>query len=259
MLRSLKIIDGYNILVRDGELGKVEDILFDDEDWSIRYLVVDTEGWLRGRKLLLSSEAVLQPDWASQKIPVKLTKEQVKKSPPLENDAPVSRQYEEALFEYFGWMPYWEPGPVQEHAVHEPIPAGEETARNVPSGAGPRKTGMEGDPDLRSFDEVTGYDIGARDGEIGKLEDLIVDDENWRIKHMIIDTSKWLSGRKVILPIQLAREIDWEKTRFDVDADKDKIKNAPEFHGDEAVNKKYEEILYDYYGRPHYRGQSMKE
>jgi len=257
MLRSLKILDGYNILARDGELGKVEDILFDDSSWSVRYLVINTEGWLSGRRLLLSSGAVKHPDWASQKIPVELTRKQVEKSPPLEEDAPVSRQYEESLFEYFGWMPYWAHGGVQEHAVHEPVPVEEEASQQAPSGSGPRKTDTEGNPNLRSVNEVTGYNIGAKDGEIGELDDLIVDDKLWRIKHMIVDTGKWLPGKKVILPIEMAEKIEWEKTRFDVDAGREKIKNAPEFKPDETVNKKYEEILYDYYGRPHYRGQSM--
>lgn len=44
-LRSALEVSGYVIRALDGDLGHVEDVLFDDVNWATRYLVVDTSNW----------------------------------------------------------------------------------------------------------------------------------------------------------------------------------------------------------------------
>ena len=91
MLRSVQDIQGYAIRATDGVIGHVRDVYFDDHNWAVRYFVVDTGTWLASRKVLISRFAVGEPDWAARVMPVSITKEQVKGSPDIDTDKPVSR------------------------------------------------------------------------------------------------------------------------------------------------------------------------
>jgi hypothetical protein len=106
---SVDHLVGYTILATDGRLGGVAEFYFDDAAWVIRYLVVDTGGWHAARKVLISPAALARPDHASRTFPVTLTREQVRHSPGIDTDKPVSRQHEAALRRYYtcpptGWV-----------------------------------------------------------------------------------------------------------------------------------------------------------
>jgi hypothetical protein len=93
MIRSVKDLEGFAIGATDGTIGKVTDFYFDDESWVIRYVVVDTSAW-PGREVLLSPNSMGEPDWGRQVLPVTITKEQVKHSPGVDTDHPLSRQHD---------------------------------------------------------------------------------------------------------------------------------------------------------------------
>ncbi|MBD3388816.1 MAG: PRC-barrel domain containing protein [Candidatus Altiarchaeales archaeon] len=221
MFRSMNDLNGYMVEAIDGEVRSVDDILFDDILWNVRYLVANTGEWLPGRQVLIAPEASQQPDWRSRKIPVALTKEQIENSPPLEMDKPVNKQWEQKFVPYYGWTTYW--------------------------------LDIDGDPHLRSMSEVKGYDIMALDGEIGKVEDLIVDDEDWRIGYMVVDTSSWNPlSRKTMIPPEWITGIDEKEDTVLVDVKQSQVKDAPEYNASEPINREVETVLYDYYGKPHY-------
>jgi sporulation protein YlmC with PRC-barrel domain len=245
MLRSLKEVEGYTILATDGEVGSVEDFYFDDQYWTVRYLVVDTGGWLSGRRVLLTPLAVERPDWGTGTLPVALTKDQVENSPDIDLDKPVSRQREVGLHDHYGWAYYWADLSTPATAVTTPPPPAmaEERAETERE---------KGDPHLRSVDEVTGYDIQARDGEIGHVEDFIADDETWIMRYLVVDTRDWLPGKKVLVAPAWVRMVNWADADVHVDLLRETIKNSPEYDPAAPVNRAYEERLYDYYGRPRY-------
>jgi hypothetical protein len=107
MLRTVRDLQGYAIRATDGVIGEVADFFFDDEDWVIRYLVVDAGTWLRGRHVLISPVAIGHPDWMAQLLPVSITKDQVKNSPDIDTRKPVSRQHETEHLGYYGYPFYW--------------------------------------------------------------------------------------------------------------------------------------------------------
>ena len=160
MLRSVDEQLGYGVLATDGEMGKVDDILFDDETWEIRYLVVETGSWLSSRRVLVAPYALGQPDWGLRKFPVALTMQQVEKSPDIDLDQPVSLQHQVKLHQYYSWPAYWmpEPGPAPVAPPRVPVPEPQTE---------------HGDSHLRSCREVSGYHIQALDGEIGHVEDFV--------------------------------------------------------------------------------------
>ncbi len=110
MLRSINHLVGFTIGATDGDIGKVEEFYFDDTTWTVRYMIVKTGGWLTGREVLISPEAILVPDWENKIIPVNLTRSQVKNSPDIDTDKPISRQEEEKLFAYYPWQSYYNAG-----------------------------------------------------------------------------------------------------------------------------------------------------
>jgi uncharacterized protein YrrD len=248
MLRSIKSLEGYKLQATDGDLGKVNEFYFDDETWAIRYLLVDTGTWLSGRKVLLSSlDTMDTPDWKSQKFPVNLTKEQVKDSPDINVDKPVSRQHQFDLHKYYGWPMYWAPVSPTGVPLVTPTPSQVEKAKEKAAAEE-----EEGDPHLRSTGEVIGYTIHATDGEIGHVKDFIADDKSWVIRYMVVDTGNWLPGRKVLIAPAWITKVSWSDELVDVDMSKESIKNSPEYNPSTPINKEYEVRLYDFYGRPKY-------
>jgi hypothetical protein len=189
MLRSLEELHGYTIRAMDGDIGSVHAFLFDDTTWAIRYLVVNTGAWLPGRQVLIAPLALGQPDWEGQFFPVKLTTEQVRNSPDIDTDKPVSRQQEMLLHTYYDWPTYWTGGnPFMPQAVAA-YPGG--LPMTEPYELPPEELG---DPHLHSARDVIGYYIQARDGQIGHVEDFIVDTDAWAIRYMVVDTVNWWPG-----------------------------------------------------------------
>ena len=258
MLRSLKELQGYTISATDGDIGSVHDFYFDDQHWTVRYLVVDTGGWLSGRRVLISPMALGQTDWLDRRLPVSLTRQQVEDSPPIDLAKPVSRQYEVEYFNYYGWPYYWY-GPAAWGAWAYPNElAAAQTAQALETArqAGATATGTQeqerADPHLRSVKEVTGYRIQATDDEIGHVEDFIADDESWQIRYLVVDTSNWWFGKQVLLARDWIRDVSWLDQKLYVDLTRDQVKGSPAWDPTIPVNRVYEERLYDYYGRPAY-------
>jgi len=107
MLRSMDDLKDYTIHATDGNIGHVKDFYFDDETWAIRYLIVDTGSWLSNRKVLISPIAIRIPNWRDRVLPVSITKEQVRNSPDIDTDKPVSRQHEVEFQEHYNYPSYW--------------------------------------------------------------------------------------------------------------------------------------------------------
>jgi hypothetical protein len=246
MLRSMTDLRNYRIEAIDADMGAVRDLLFDDRSWTMRYIVVDTRTWLPGRRVLISPVSVSRIDWAARHIRVQLTKDQVKDSPTLEKNKPVSRQHEEKLAAYYGWPGYWAmpdpsavPGGAQGRTLTEHY-----AQHDAPLGAY--------DPNLRSLREVCGYRINAHDGSIGHIEDFIGDDHNWAIRYMVVDTRNWLPGKRVLVSPAWVEKVDWERARVHMNLDCQQIEGAPAFDPDAPINREFEVRLYDFYGRPAY-------
>jgi hypothetical protein len=247
MLRSIHDLNNYILAARDGEIGRCKDFLFDDRHWAVRYMVADTGKWLPGRKVLISPLSLEQPDWSGRRFPVNLTKEQIEGSPPLDRDAPVSRRYEMRYMSYYGGPHYWQGTNIWGHLPYPPV------APLEPSPGGFEDKELEPDEvHLRSTEEVSGYSIRAEDGDMGRVSDFIVEDGSWVLRYMVVDTRKWLPGRKVLISPEWIGQVSWPDSAVDVTMDRESVKNSPPYDPTQPVNRQYEAVLYDYYGRPHY-------
>jgi len=248
MQRNVKDLSGFTIGATDGEIGKVEEFYFDDHTWTIRYLVIKTGGWLSGRRVLLSPLALLQPDWENSIFPVNLTIQQVKDSPDIDTQKTVSRQHEIELYEHYAWPYYGADGAGfyggigMSGMIDSRIPFEEVIAEQ-------HMESEPGDPHLRGTDEVIGYHIHAIDGEIGEVEDFIINSETWAIDYLVVDTGSWFSGKKVILSPEWIKQVKWEDACVYVDLPVDAVKNSPEYDASMLLEDTYTEKLHHYYGK----------
>jgi hypothetical protein len=248
MLHQGLAFKGFSIEASDGTIGTVSDFLFDDTTWKLRWLVVDTGNWLKDRKVLVHPSAIDKADIPIQALLVKLTRDQVEKSPSIATDEPVSRQMEYRLYGYYGVDPLWGGGYYGGNAIAMPMAApnfdGEEVTAALRNGHG------AGDEHLRSLVEVTGYDIHASDGEMGHVESFLIDDESWDIRYLVANTRNWWFGRQVLLSPAAVRGIDWELHKVDLNLTCYKIKGSPPWEPTGLLDRAYEQLLQAYYEWP---------
>ncbi len=247
MLHRAKTLREYKLDSLDGEMGRVNDFYFDDEHWTVRYLVADTGNWLRGRLVLISPYALVAAIKDEEHIAVDLSKKQIEESPSIFTDKPVSRQFEREYYGYYGWGSYWG-GPFPWGAYSYPYPGPATAEEERPAGDEEK----EWDPHLRSVRNVTGYNIEASDGEIGHVEDFVIDDVTWAIRYLIVDTRNWWPGKKVLISPQWIERVSWSNSKVFVNLTRDAIKQAPEYADDSVLNREYEAGLHGHYGRDGY-------
>lgn len=248
MLKSLSHLTHSTVTASDGDIGKVKAAFFDDQWWTIRYLVVDTGGWLVQREVLISPYSVKHPLGTSKNMETNLTRAAVEASPDVDTHQPVSRQHEIQMQTYYGYPDYWEgvgvwgmndypllvPGEVTEHGPLVQLPTAP-------------------DAHLRSNAKVTGYNIAAIDESIGHVQDFIFDDESWTIRYLVIDTRNWgPGGKKVLIATHWIESIDWATNTVHVKLTRDQVKNSPEYQEEHPIVRSYEESLHASYRRTGY-------
>ena len=225
MLRSIKQLYGDKLGASDGEIGHVKDFYFDDQNWVVRYLVADTGSWLVGRKVLISPHAFGSLDPAGKLLPVKLTRKQIEDSPSIEAHKPVSRQYEEEYYRYYGWPSYWQGDalwgmsgfPILEVPA-EPLPI-------KPANASGRSR-ENADAHLWSTQAVNGYHIQASDGAVGHICDFMMDDQSWAIRQLVIKTGHRFSGKEVELPTSHVGRISYEASTVSVNMTSEAVQQS---------------------------------
>ena len=241
-LRRIRELTELTILATDGEIGSVQEVYFDDRNWAVRYLVVKTGGWLLSQEVLLAPAAVAEIHDVHRTMKVALTKDQIRRAPPIEAAKPLSREYEEAYFRHFQWAPYWEPGST-EWASAVPFPETPPMPIDTTLPADAPKN-----PHLRSSGEITGYNIQAINGPVGHVEDLVVDDDTWTVRYLEVDTRNWLPGKKVLLQTMRIDHIGWAESSVAVMLSKQAIESAPTYDPSKLITPSYEVQLFKHYG-----------
>jgi sporulation protein YlmC with PRC-barrel domain len=225
----------------DGQVGTIQELHFDDQTWTVRHLVVRTGGWLMGREVLIAPVAIGEIDDASMRI--NLQKEQIEHAPSIESTKLISRQYEEAYYMHFLWPLYWQPDTT---LWGSPLfyPDASTMSLDEPLLSDPSEQ-----LHLSSSEAVTGYGIRAQDGEIGHLEDLVIDDEDWIIRYLEVDTRKWLPGKKVLVQTGRIQQIDWHSRSVTMSLTRDALESAPAYDPSKLITPDYELQLFKHYGK----------
>ena len=241
---------GYAIQASDGTLGTVSDLLFDDASWTVRWLVVETGNWWANHRVLIPASALGHPDMAARTVPVNLTMAQVKGSPDVDTHRPVSRQFEASAYDYYGFSPYWGTelymGGFAYWGGMVPMAPTLEMVRREDEIAQIER--QNDDWHLRSVAEVSTYNIHATDGEIGHLSDVLIEDSDWSLRYLIVNTSNWWQGKEVLISPRSTQSIRWTEHLIYLGVTKDLIRTSPEYDASRPVDTAFDADMAGHYG-----------
>ena len=242
-------IEGLSLHATDGDIGHMEDFYFDDHNWTVRYLVVNTGNWLLGRRVLISPVVVGDIKINEKKVYVSLSRKKIEESPDIDTNQTVSRLMEQEFYNYYGWPYYWDGSSVWGPGMYpSSLLAVEKQEESEP----PDLKSEEKETHLRSIKEVHGYMIQAENGHIGHVEDFLVHEKTWTIQYIVVDTRNWLPGKKVLVAPDWIEEVSWAASQVKVDLTREKIKQAPEYDVSKPLTRELENKLYEYYSKEKY-------
>jgi len=242
----------YAIGATDGEIGHVNDLYFDDQNWVVRFLVVDTGTWLLSRKVLISPYCVDKADWKHKRLPVRTTRQQVRDSPDVDTQKPLSRQHQKRFADYYAHPYYWSGDGFWGDGLYMPVtPPLEGPARRPPEPVQeyPVEPDEQGDSHLRSCSALVGCHMHATDGDAGRISNMLVDETSWAIRYLVIDTSNWWAGQQVLIPPQWVTQVNWATSTARIKLGCQTIKSSPRYESSDQLNGMQEAMLHRHYGR----------
>ncbi|MBK6569820.1 PRC-barrel domain containing protein [Candidatus Aalborgicola defluviihabitans] len=252
MLRNMQELKSYTIAATDGDVGELTDAYFDDQSWVVRYMVIKTGAWLTSRNVLISPYAVQHADWASKRLSLSLTRDQLKNSPDIDTKKPVSRQHEMEYADYYAYPYYWGTGGYWGDGLYLPTVPIRSEAAELHVQAERERSQREDDPHLRSCAAVAGYHVHASDGDIGHVQGMLVDEATWAIRYLVINTSNWWMGNKVLIPPEWITNVNWADSSVTVNLTRATVRNSPHYESSADLNRSREQELYSHYGRSTY-------
>ncbi len=246
------MLDGFRIHATDGDIGHLEDFYFDDDHWTVRYVVVKTGPWLFGREVLLAPPSFTEVDWARRELKASLSRGQIRDAPGRDLARPISRAFESRLHRHYGVAPYWQAGGAWTGGLG---PTGPGASYGMPQ-AGPivleeQLDSGDGPVDyhLRSSDELVGYRIETLDGELGHLDDFLLDDAAWKIPYLVVDARRRLRSSKILLATGWVEGTGFPVRRVRVCVQREAMLSAPAYDESRTVTPELEQELYTHFGK----------
>jgi hypothetical protein len=221
MLHYTRNLIGQRLAASDGEIGHVTDFYYDDLNWVVRYVVVDTGSWLTGRSVLIAPQAIGRIEPAAKVLPVKLRRKQIENSPAFESHVPVSRQYEIDYYQYYGWPAYWAGGGLWGLGAY---PSAAFPAPTLPLPPTPVRHRAE--KHLQSVLATVGYRVEALDGDVGRLEGFLFDDHDWAVAELVIEAGHWYAGHEVRVSRRNIRGVTRDHGAITIDLTKGDIQRT---------------------------------
>jgi sporulation protein YlmC with PRC-barrel domain len=250
MLYRVSDLQGYTIHATNGDIGTLRTLYFDEEEWGVANFVIDTGKWITGKHVLVSPEVLGQPDMNRKHLSVNLTREEIQDCPEINTPETASGPYTGVVHTRSRRPVFWSSDPFVLDSLAA-RPGGSPLPAQPPMHPAPVTEEVRG-PVLHSSRKIIGYNIQARDGGMGHVEDFLIDTDTWHIRYMVIDTKNWWPGKKVLVSPQWIQAIHWDDAYVTVDLTRDQIKTSPEYDPSKPIPRDYESRLHDHYGRPVY-------
>lgn len=153
-------IRGAALYGRDDEkLGKIKDVIFDHQTGSLKYLVVDTGGWLKSNLFLVPAERIHSRGDKDDEYACALTKKQIENFPVYdENHVNDEKRWAEYERDYRGSAKFEETGGVMHQAGGTNILVSDGIKAEGPT------------PTTRTGQPVSGYKSPIQKREVGMMD-----------------------------------------------------------------------------------------
>lgn len=263
-LHKLSDLIRHALLLKVGSVATVVCIYFDDQNWKVRHFVVRMDGRPPRREILVAPHLVRRLSEQSSSLTIGLTWRQLESAPSADSELPVSHHHELGMsdqadhpslpprtaldiarpwdFICFGWPPHRVHGLLFDPTI--------DPSRLIPPLL-PRALAAQ--PHLRSSQAVKGYRLRARNGDIGHLEDFILEEPDWKVRYLEIGTRNWLPGKLVLMPPTWIRDMNRALHQVRVDLDRETIRTAPPYDCCQAITQGAETTITE-----HYRAASVR-
>ncbi|MFA9557135.1 PRC-barrel domain-containing protein [Evansella sp. AB-rgal1] len=236
-------IKNYSVIGNDGAFGTVRDALFDEDFWTIRYIVVKTGVLFTKETLYISPASIEKIDIESHIIRVNISQEQAAKAPLL-GDEPISRESERSFGSYYGLNPYWMGGSVWGSGMN---------ARGIINLH--KETSLDDDvyttereeKKVHKAKDVIGDELATEEESFGKIEDILFEEDTFKVRYFIADTQRFFPRKKVLISTDWITSVNWVTGRMEVSVTKDQIENAPTYFPGQPITREIEEELYQHF------------
>jgi hypothetical protein len=205
----------------------VRDLHFDNDTWRVHHAYANTHAYFPWPRVLIEARLLEHVDWPDRAIRVRQSRDQIKHDPSIRVDPPIYRQVEEQAKSFYVWAAHW----VPMHGVPEPNPD-----FRPPEGAR-----------LRSLNHLLEYPVCDLDGEIGRIDDFLVDEEDWQIGFVVLNLNWTIPGKYIMVPVDRIRDIAFEQKTLTLDTVRTDLKDAPEYRGPHLVDATIEEQVRSYF------------
>lgn len=235
MLAFVSELRECRIEALDGEMGKVQDLFFDDRHWAVRYVLIDTGKILPGKKVMLSPASFDNLDIEEKRLHVHYDKEKIRKSPDVSETVSMTNEHETQLADYYGWSKYWLDNmmwgiggsPIAEK-IEEMHPPNLNREVDLPTSA---------EYSLRSAREAKGVRVHANDGRLGEVMDAIFDTRNWAVQSLVVKiTHQPELGLMLLSPNELSGA-EWTEGDLYFDGTVDQFKERPIYQSEQQLHE----------------------
>lgn len=238
MFASLTELRSYRIRGTDAELGKINDLCFRQNDWVVRYVVVGMEELARESLLLTTYLGRL--DRGSHTLTADILLEQVANTDPLDRSMPLEERDERRLHEQYGWPAIWW---QEEHDI-EPI--GGLWSEEPRASENADEQEFESPRVMFAGDLLEAYAVEGEGGEIGRLLDVIVEDETWSIPYLVVGSP---GAERTLVATDYVQTIDLGTRNIYLSLPVGAVANSPILSSVGPITPELEQSLREYYDR----------
>lgn len=258
MLISLREVTGYEMHSRDGKIGIASDFLFDQKSWFIKS-IVDKSGKVFSKELLFSAGSIGGLDMQEKILHMDLDNEQIKHSPRLTvrdvlNPERFLPMDDNKVVFHSDWLNNWNSmrltvlGKQKKYATTKILNSSDLLHQEAMKDASLFvRNDDEEIPTLQSSAMTFGFKISSRNGDMGYMQDFIVNDEDWSIKFLVINTKRNFSGKKILVSPEAIDWISWRRKHVSVDMEKEKLAGCPHFDMSFPLNPELQSAIQEKY------------
>jgi hypothetical protein len=245
LLKTAKLTE-YRIELSSEIRGSIFEMYFDDLFWNIQYLLMTSENMEKDKIAIISHLALGKPDDKSKTIPI--VGKQGRNEGKEKSTVLKTKEEAESI------------DPIQIIELPEEystiISRNKKATKDLIITILKDKNAiyLPSTNHLRSHNEVLGYNIQAKDGDlIGHVDNFILEGNTWKLRYLIVDTRNWLTGgKKILLSPAWIEKINWSSNLVAIDLSKSSIIESPSYDPNKPLDNRFEMKLYKYYGRHHF-------